>query len=257
MKTQIGTLTARRTNGDEYAVELFGTESGYVHGEINGIHVSFSTENGKPAVKMNAKETKAILGIDTPNGGAMYLMSDWKPLVTVWKKGQEEIAMQANIVGFVFHLGCDAGNRYEFSYDFPEGLSNDAQWARRKADMNLAECLSLRDLNELAERVNAKALPATGSSYYGWEFDSSNIAELLAVMRAKIAAREAAKNEKAEADTADEAEKFADAARTGNAVIISSSMVPCNSREEDCDHDTLTTYAMPDGTKKSVRAHAH
>lgn len=257
MKTQIGTLTARRTNGDEYAVEVFGHESGYVHGEINGVHVSFSTENGKPAVKMDAEETKAILGIETPKGGAMYLTSDWKPIVNGWKESQEKIAMQANITGYVFHLGCDAGNRYEFSYDFPEGLSNDAQWARRKADMKMAECLSHGDLNEIAERVGAKALPATGSSYYGWKFDEFNIAELLAAMKEKLAAREAAKKEKAEAKAAAEAEKFAEAARTGNAVILTSSMVPCNSRDEDCDHDTITVYAMPDGTKKTTRAHAH
>ena len=257
MKIKIGTLTVRRINGDVYAVEVYSLETGQIYGEINGTHVSLSREKGNPIVKMTKEETKAILGIDTPNGGGMYLTSDWASMVQEWKNAQKEIAMRANIVGYVFRLGCDAADQSYFVYDFPEGITNDARMERMKADMKLAEILPLADLNELAERVGAKPLPADGMSYYGWEFDSKNISELLTSMNEKLAANEAKKKEKAEAKSAAEAEKFAEAKRTGKHVLLSQGMVPCNSREEECDYDMLTVYAMPDGSRKTTRAHAY
>lgn len=48
---------------------------------------------------------------------------------------------------------------------------------------------------------------------------------------------------------------FAEAKRTGRQIVLNSYTAECNDPREECDLDTVTVYAMPDGSKKTVRSH--
>jgi hypothetical protein len=52
-------------------------------------------------------------------------------------------------------------------------------------------------------------------------------------------------------------EIFAKAKETGEKQKISSWFEPCNDHNEDCDLDNITEYAMPDGTRKTIRSHTY
>ena len=49
--------------------------------------------------------------------------------------------------------------------------------------------------------------------------------------------------------------KFDEAKRTNQAVVIKSYTDDCNDPNEDCDTDTITVYAMPNGQYKTTRSH--
>lgn len=49
--------------------------------------------------------------------------------------------------------------------------------------------------------------------------------------------------------------KFSEAKSTGKPVVLRSYHEDCDDSGEDCDVDILTVYAMPDGTKKTIRTH--
>ena len=67
----------------------------------------------------------------------------------------------------------------------------------------------------------------------------------------KKAEKEAAKRKEKE----EEEEKFRRAKETGQPVEIRRYFVPCSSKNEECDTDIVTVWAMPDGTKKETRHH--
>lgn len=50
-------------------------------------------------------------------------------------------------------------------------------------------------------------------------------------------------------------ERFSEAKSTGKPVVLRSYHEDCDDSGEDCDVDILTVYAMPDGTKKTIRTH--
>lgn len=256
MKTKLAQLTARRSNGQEYPVEIVAGVNG-LHGEIDGKYLPLDTINGKPVVRLTAKTAKEILGIEAKDGGAIILTKDWKPIRDAYEKEQKEIAMNANIVGFVRTLGCDAADRMYFVYDFPEGMAWNAKSPRISQDEKLASVLTWQEVSEIAERIGAKKLEADGMSYGGYEFDASNVGELIAAATAKLEAKQAASDmKKAEARKIRD-EKFAEAKRTGNGVILESYPVECNDPNEECSCDIITVYAMPDGSTKSNRSHTY
>lgn len=65
--------------------------------------------------------------------------------------------------------------------------------------------------------------------------------------------------EKKNAKKADKVDKenaiLETAKQTGEKQVIESYSVECNDPHEECDVDIITVYAMPDGTKKTVRSH--
>lgn len=54
---------------------------------------------------------------------------------------------------------------------------------------------------------------------------------------------------------ADVAAKFAEAKETGEPVLLQSWTEDCNDPHEECSTDTIMTFAMPDGTRKTQRHH--
>ncbi len=48
---------------------------------------------------------------------------------------------------------------------------------------------------------------------------------------------------------------FAEAKRTGDQQVLDSYSAECNDPREECDIDSVTVYAMPDGSRKTVRSH--
>ena len=49
--------------------------------------------------------------------------------------------------------------------------------------------------------------------------------------------------------------KFDEAKRTNQAIVIKAYTDECNDPNEDCDTDTITVYAMPNGQYKTTRSH--
>jgi ribosomal protein L9 len=62
---------------------------------------------------------------------------------------------------------------------------------------------------------------------------------------------EAKKQEKEAARQA----KFTEAKETGKPVVLRHYMDECNDPHEECDLDSITIYAMPDGSEKTTRSH--
>jgi len=256
MNTQLAKLTARRSNGQEYPVEIIAGVNG-LYGKINGQYVGLDVVKGKPVVMLSAKAAKEILDVDAKNGGALELTDDWRPLRDQYNQEQETLAMNANIVGFVRTIGCDAADSVYFNYDFPEGLSSTARMKRIAHDEKLANALLWDKISEIAERVGAKKLEADGMSYGGYEFDASNVGELLAAAGQRRDEKQVAKDAKEAEAQKQREEKFAEAKRTGNGVILESYPVECDDPDEECSCDIITVYAMPDGTEKSNRSHTY
>lgn len=77
------------------------------------------------------------------------------------------------------------------------------------------------------------------------------IAKLKELMQ-PIVAKRLAKRKKAEEE---KRAKFDDAAKTNNPVVLYTYTVDCNDPEQACDIDTITVFAMPDGSIKKRRDH--
>lgn len=82
----------------------------------------------------------------------------------------------------------------------------------------------------------------------GMEFTLSQAAEFTRPARE---AKEAAKRAREEERRA----RFDEAKRTGQRVELRSWMEDCNDPREECSTDSVTEYAMPDGTTKTERLH--
>ena len=82
-------------------------------------------------------------------------------------------------------------------------------------------------------------------------------AAVLAEIRAAQEADKAAKQAKSEAAKAERAAKFAEAAATGQPVLLHSFMADCDGSVEDCSFDNINVYAQPDGSTAERRVHCH
>jgi hypothetical protein len=101
-------------------------------------------------------------------------------------------------------------------------------------------------LEEVSKKVDRKTGLHTET---GW-FEVSHI-DVMRIYNEIIAQKEAKKAEKVDKEKV----IFETAKKTGEKQVIESYSVECNDPHEECDIDIITTYAMPDGTKKTVRNH--
>jgi len=83
----------------------------------------------------------------------------------------------------------------------------------------------------------------------GW-FEVSHT-DLMKIYAELIAEKEAKKVDNENKEKA----IFETAKQTGEKQVIESYSVECSDSNEECDLDIITVYAMPDGTKKTVRNH--
>jgi hypothetical protein len=97
-------------------------------------------------------------------------------------------------------------------------------------------------------KLEDQAKKALGESFTIAQAKAHAIPKLEAAFNAKASAK-AAKN-------ADKAAKFEEARRTGQSVVISSWSEECDGSTEECDVDTVTKYALPDGTTRISRSHS-
>jgi hypothetical protein len=101
---------------------------------------------------------------------------------------------------------------------------------------------------------SAGACPGTNNSIYyltdeQWD---AILSEYNALLQSKL--DKIAKTEDEETEKKDKA--FAEAARTGEPVVINSWMEDCDGSVEECSTDMVTLCAMPDGTTKTSRSHS-
>ena len=103
-------------------------------------------------------------------------------------------------------------------------------------------------------------------SGWGWKLedaakkalgDSFTITQAIAhaepILRAKHDAAEA----KRLAGEQKRADAFSEARRSNNPVVLNQWSEECDGSEEECDIDTVTKYAMPDGSIKTSRSHSY
>jgi len=108
----------------------------------------------------------------------------------------------------------------------------------------------LRWLSNPLDAVSKKVDRKTGLyTETGW-FEVSH-ADVMKIYDEIIAEKEAKKVEKEDKEKA----IFETAKTTGEKQLIEKYTVECNDPHEECDIDIITVYAMPDGTKKTVRNH--
>ncbi len=105
------------------------------------------------------------------------------------------------------------------------------------------------------------------STPYGWEAGAREItpeqeAQIIAEHKGLKAQADAEKKaqdeakEKAQAQRkAEIAEKFAEAKRTGQRVLLGETTTQCNRRDIECSVDIVRHWAMPDGTERTERIH--
>jgi len=212
-----------------------------------------------PSIYLNEKDIKEIFGLTFKGGAHIILNKDWKPYEEEIKKERESFykkeAEKYNIIGFVHEIGCDADSSFYFKYDCPEKTP----WRIRNQicnkDNKLTKILSSNEIFELAEKLNAKKLPAHGGSYGGVEFDESNIDAFLKVAREKYNKIQNEKMEKTEKAKKERDKIFEKAKKTGKKVLLYNYSAPCTLKNEECDLDTINVYAMPDGTKTEKLHH--
>lgn len=92
-------------------------------------------------------------------------------------------------------------------------------------------------------QVNWEVIDALGK-----EFTFSQAAELTRPAREAKEAEQRAMEEERQA-------KFDEAKRTGEKVLLRSWMEDCNDPREECSLDSVTEYALPDGTTRRERQH--
>lgn len=107
-----------------------------------------------------------------------------------------------------------------------------------------------------------------GMECVAWEITAEQEAQIVAEQknaqeaareeaRKEAEAKEAKRAEKQAEKEADLARKFAEAKEIGKPVKIESATVNCDGSVVECSVDILTMYAMPDGSTKTERIHAH
>lgn len=96
---------------------------------------------------------------------------------------------------------------------------------------------------------------------FDWDFNESytitfgTFKKIVAEAQKTIDKEEAEKRRYMEKREKERQEKFEEAKRTGEKVLLQKWTEPCNDPKEECSLDAITQYAMPDGTVKTVRHH--
>lgn len=102
-------------------------------------------------------------------------------------------------------------------------------------------------------------------SGWGWTLDgdvvkslgeSFTVAQAIAYAEPKLRAKHDAAEAKRVSKEQQLGGSFAEAARTGQPVVISRWSEECDGSTDECDIDNMTKYAMPDGTTKVTRSHS-
>lgn len=88
-------------------------------------------------------------------------------------------------------------------------------------------------------------------------FESIRVIYITRARLQEIQAEAAAKQAKTLAAQQERAAKFAEAAATGQPVLLYSLMDDCNDEDLDCSFDDINVYAEPDGTTSEQRVHCY
>lgn len=166
---------------------------------------------------------------------------------------KEKIINSAKIVGFEYIIGCDAQDSFGFYYDFPKNTKWEIKRDRRDKDSRLAAYVKDLIRNSGMER-NIEEAPYT---YGGWKIDREQTLKLI-----EKAKKEMLLDDKKVEIKKQEKEKevkaiYQKAKETGEKQMLEFYSTECCEPDFDCDIDNVTTYAMPDGSKKIVRVHCH
>jgi len=132
-------------------------------------------------------------------------------------------------------------------------------------DFRLSDCQGvLKHETSALKAVAGEKGFAYGMAGVAWVITPEQEAQLLAEQAKAVEAaeKEAAEQEKArvEKEAAKEKarqEKFEEAQRTGEPVLLERTSGPCDGSVVECSLDIICRYAMPDGTTKTERHHAH
>ena len=117
-------------------------------------------------------------------------------------------------------------------------------------------------ITEWANSVRASEIPAgkllpnfhTGLYTNGWyEYEAAELIALAKNWKEEVERKEQEQKEEKEAI---KAKIFGKAKETNEKQLLDRFMVPCSDRNEECDADTVSVYAMPDGSEKTVQNHA-
>ncbi len=98
--------------------------------------------------------------------------SDWLKMEKTadeTKKADIEKAMNLDIIGFKYEMGCDRPSTWRIIYDENE-LSSDIMDKREEADKPLVEAIRKTDIGKIAKETGAEPLESTLGSYGGWLF---------------------------------------------------------------------------------------
>jgi len=161
----------------------------------------------------------------------------------------------AKIIGLRYIIGCDCGDTKYFIYDTQgEDISLEAGSARKEKDEKLLKkCCSI-----VSDDKNIKMnLDANLGSYGGYEIDGIDLDKVIAnaqkeidIEKKEIAAKKEEENAKTESI-------FQKAKDTGERQELYRYSIDCTDRDEECDVDIVTVYAMPDGTQKKEVHHTY
>lgn len=112
--------------------------------------------------------------------------------------------------------------------------------------------------DDIEKVLNRKADDVDLGDYahvFTYEMTLAEYKKLVELAEEKAAKKAAEKREKEEKAAQREKELFDKAKETGEKQVLEQFPVDCDDPHEECDIDIVTIYAMPDGTKKSVRSH--
>lgn len=84
---------------------------------------------------------------------------------------QTEIALNAEVKGYLFEIGCDCASTYQIEYAFPEELAYEAISARITKDRLLSEAIKKLDLQIEGKILKAEPLESRSFSYGGYHFN--------------------------------------------------------------------------------------
>ena len=253
-------LTATTKAGKEFDIEITTNINGLRAELVNGnnkyyVELDHANQGGNfvPTVFVSADTIFKILGVKVKGSVHIKLNEDWKSIENDFENEQNKIAMNAKIIGFTYKCGCDASDVYRFHYDFPENLSSKAISHRTASNRKLEKILNWEEIEEIAKTNGAEKLEADGMSYYGYKFNSQNVNFLIEATTKKL--------DKIQETAAIEDKKikaiFAKAKETGEQQLLESYSDTCNNPDLECDIDTIQVWAMPDGSKKSIRHHCY
>ena len=245
----------------EKGAEIITTiENGEIRAEIIGKDISFhvsgwATHDG----------TTGMFGIGNLNGKRVRIVltipkSDWEKIDGIAKAQTEKLTAQAmnlEITGFRYEMGCDSASQYDIIYEENE-IPFDILYKRIEADEHIITALKEMNLREIIENLNHKKIEATMSTYGGWELGKKETQKLLAEV-AKFKQEKETKKAELKQKRNDERKTYREEAeRTGKPVEMSRYMTDeCTENLYDCSFDLVRVYMMPDGSIQEKITHCH